>query len=109
MVLSSLGWQDMKINMNTRSLSYWRYSPLLAGVFGIPMAGLIRLIAASIGQNAMPRIWLVCMLIGPVVGLVLQLVSNRVLFGRVLDFAASILMLAAMLTLASAILSSWPP
>ena len=90
--------------MNTRPFSYWRYSPLSTGVLVTLVAGLIRLIAASIGDGVMPWIWLIGVLIGPIVGVVLHFTSTRVLFGRLLDFAAFMLLLAAMLALAAAIL-----
>ena len=90
--------------MNIRQLNYWRYSPLLTGGFVVLVAGLIRLVASSIENSAMPRMWLGCIIVGPIVGLVLHLTSTRVLFGRVMDFAAFMLLLMGMLTLASVIL-----
>ncbi len=87
--------------MDTRSLSYWRYSPLAAGGFIIPVAVLLRLGAASIANNPMPKIWFAYLVIGPMMGLVLHLTSKRVLFCRILDCVAGLLWLTALLALAS--------
>lgn len=92
--------------MPKQTFSYWRYSPLLAGGFLIPVAGLIRIFVASIGNSAMPRIWLLYMIVGPIMGLILHFASTRVLFGRILDFSASVLLLAALFAFATTILQS---
>lgn len=90
--------------MNARPVSYWRYSPLSTGVLVTLVAVLTRFVAALMMDSAMPRAWLIAALIGSSVGIILHLASTRVLFVRVLDLTAFMILLAAMLALALAIL-----
>lgn len=90
--------------MQTQSYRHWRYSPLQAGVFVIPLAGLIRLLAAAIDARPLPRAWIFYIVAGLAVSLVLHFASTRVLFSRLLDLAAAVLLLAALWSFAHAVL-----